>query len=206
LKETGFKFVMHAIGMDVDEETAAQLRCIAREGNGTYYDVRTDQELIDTMQVLFRHMVTISSADETYRSLELGFSVRYPGQWEVTKLIDGVRLHKPEGDLDITIRVRPAKGDDASDALARRLNELKGKYADFSSTANYIPEHFLPQWNVKAADAHFSQRGVWYQALVTTVVHDSNAYLIEISGSEDTVVRFLGSTTFLEMIGSIQFL
>ena len=49
LKVEGINFTIHVIGLDVDEATRQQLRCIADTGGGTYHDVETEQDLEDAL-------------------------------------------------------------------------------------------------------------------------------------------------------------
>ncbi len=45
LKEIGIDFAIHVIGLDVDANTAAQLRRIADAAGGVYYDARSEEDL-----------------------------------------------------------------------------------------------------------------------------------------------------------------
>ncbi len=45
LKVEGVNFTIHVIGLDVDEPTREQLKCIAEAGEGTYHDARSEEEL-----------------------------------------------------------------------------------------------------------------------------------------------------------------
>jgi len=45
LKEIGIDFAIHVIGLDVDAQTAAQLRAISDVAGGVYYDARSEEDL-----------------------------------------------------------------------------------------------------------------------------------------------------------------
>ncbi|KIX12410.1 vWA domain-containing protein [Dethiosulfatarculus sandiegensis] len=45
LKSQGIKFVLHAVGFDVDQKAADQLKCIAKAGGGRYFKADSTQEL-----------------------------------------------------------------------------------------------------------------------------------------------------------------
>jgi hypothetical protein len=45
LKEIGIDFAIHVIGLDVDGETAAQLKRISDAAGGVYYDARSEEDL-----------------------------------------------------------------------------------------------------------------------------------------------------------------
>jgi serine/threonine-protein kinase len=45
LKEIGIDFAIHVIGMDVDAQTAAQLRAISDVAGGVYYDAKSEADL-----------------------------------------------------------------------------------------------------------------------------------------------------------------
>jgi Ca-activated chloride channel family protein len=46
LKAAGVRFVLHVIGFDVNEETKAQLACIAEAGGGKYFGAKNADELL----------------------------------------------------------------------------------------------------------------------------------------------------------------
>ncbi len=203
LKDLGIRFVMDVIGLDVDEVTEEQLRCIAWEGDGIYIPVRSEDELDDALYRVFEHMDQIPPATESYSSDSLGFSVFYPEGWEVREGDDKVQFAKPHGDMEITVRVRGAEGDVASE-LSQRLDELSVEYPDLNHRS-YPVSGFIPwEWDVKAADAYFTRHNIPHRALIVAIIPDSKVYSIEISGNERTVRLFLESATFLQMISSIQ--
>jgi hypothetical protein len=45
LKEIGIDFAIHVIGLDVDAQTAAQLKRISDTAGGTYYDAKSEEDL-----------------------------------------------------------------------------------------------------------------------------------------------------------------
>lgn len=52
LKKSGTKFVLHAIGLDVNEKAAAQLQCMAKAGNGEYFSAGDTAALLDALKTI----------------------------------------------------------------------------------------------------------------------------------------------------------
>ena len=52
LKVEGVNFTIHVIGLDVDEPTRQQLKCIADAGEGTYHDARSEEELDAALEAI----------------------------------------------------------------------------------------------------------------------------------------------------------
>ncbi len=58
LKESGIKFIIHTVGLDVDKEASEQLACIAAAGGGSYFSVANAGELLDTLSSVQKSIVS----------------------------------------------------------------------------------------------------------------------------------------------------
>ena len=69
LKEIGIDFAIHVIGLDVDANTAAQLRAISDAAGGVYYDTKSEAELNNALENINESILPseppVASADAT---------------------------------------------------------------------------------------------------------------------------------------------
>ena len=58
LKESGIKFIIHTVGLDVDKAASDQLACIAAAGGGSYFSVANAGELLDTLSLVQKSILS----------------------------------------------------------------------------------------------------------------------------------------------------
>jgi len=109
LKAKGINFTIHVIGLGVDDKTKTQLSCVAKAGDGQYYDARSGQDVSQALgtihstvamdEVIVPHGVstptrlplstiparaatpTTAPGYTTYINEEVGFALDYPASW-----------------------------------------------------------------------------------------------------------------------------
>jgi Ca-activated chloride channel family protein len=57
LKNSGIKFVMHTVGLDVDQDASRQLACMARAGGGRYFSASNASELLESLSMVQKSVV-----------------------------------------------------------------------------------------------------------------------------------------------------
>jgi len=62
LQEIGIDFAIHVIGLDVDAQTAAQLRAISDVAGGVYYDAKSEEDLDNALQDVNQNMLPPADA------------------------------------------------------------------------------------------------------------------------------------------------
>jgi hypothetical protein len=82
LKKQGFKFVVHTIGFDVDEETRAQLKAISSTSGGMYLDAGNSKQLTDSLKTVTKEI------REKIKDEEEGVPIK-PGQGFSTATLVG---------------------------------------------------------------------------------------------------------------------
>lgn len=91
LKEIGVDFAIHVIGLDVDEQTAAQLKAISDTAGGVYYDAKSEEDLDAALNGVNEMMLPASeppivSADATATPLEPNAEVASEGTVDASSI------------------------------------------------------------------------------------------------------------------------
>ncbi len=127
LAEDGIDLTIDVVGLDVDSRARDELQCVARAGNGTYYDVDSTEELASSLERLAtrasRTYATIGQpvrgAESASEAPEIG-----SGDWVDSVPADSTRVYRLTRDIgDSTLHLGASlrSGSAADDVLRVEL-------------------------------------------------------------------------------------